>query len=158
MTSVLQLLRLLQDFHIIPVLLNRQAVANVFKACKVVSRNVVTNDEVSGAQFSLLYLLYLYKPGVLCASSSAWQRRYTLSFVRTPRFRIRNRVTILNSGLTLNSLFAGLTLEGFVRFIEGVAAASNLPVLEKRMLKEHGRSLSLLDKFHYLTGVFFFKK
>jgi len=52
-------------------------------------------------------------------------------------------------------LFAGLTLEGFVRFIEGVAAASNLPVLEKRMLKEHGRSLSLLDKFHYLTGVFF---
>ena len=83
---------------------------------------------------------------------------YTLSFVqsllRTPRFRIRNRVTILNSGLTLNSLFAGLTLEGFVRFIEGVAAESNLPVLEKRMLKEHGRSLSLLDKFHYLTGVF----
>ena len=42
-----------------------------------------------------------------------------------------------------------------MRFIEGVAAASTLPVLEKRMLKEQGRSLSLLDKFHYLTGVFY---
>jgi len=45
-----------------------------------------------------------------------------------------------------------------VRFIEGVAAASSLPVLEKRMFKEQGRSLSLLDKFHYLTGVFQKKK
>ena len=178
---MLRLLPLLQDFHIIPVLLNRQAVANVFKACKVVSRNVVTNDEVSGAQFTciacftcftctkpastqsptsvytrqgfrcsvfLLYLLHLYKPGVLCASWRAWQRRSLSTLF--PKFRIRNRVTILNSVWFL----AGLTLEGFVRFIEGVAAASGLPVLEKRMLKEQGRSLSLLDKFHYLTGVF----
>jgi hypothetical protein len=97
-------MRLFQDFHIIPVLLNRQAVANVFKACKVVSRNVVTNDEVSGAQFTCFTCFPCIKAALQSAATS----------LQTTRFQV----------LSLLALLAVLVqTRGFVRFIERVAAA-----------------------------------
>jgi hypothetical protein len=108
MTSVLQLLRLLQDFHIIPVLLNRQAVANVFKACKVVSRNVVTNDEVSGAQFTCFTCFPCIKAVLLSQPQRSHKRRG----VRCSVFPALLAVLVQT--------------RGFVRFIERVAAAYTL--------------------------------
>ena len=91
MLTMASAMRLAHDFHIIPLLASRQAVAAAYKKTRVVIKS--KTDERSG-----------------------------------------------------------LTLPAFVRFLEGVAAACSLPLLEKKLRTTEDRSLSLLDKFRYLTG------
>jgi len=91
MLTMSSAMRMAQDFHIIPMLASRQAVAAAYKRCKIVQKT--SRDERSG-----------------------------------------------------------LTLAAFVRFLEGVAAASSMPALEKKMRRTERRAASLLDKFRYLTG------
>jgi len=47
---------------------------------------------------------------------------------------------------------SGLTLDGFIRFLEGVGAASSMPALEKKLHRTERRAISLLDKFQYIMG------
>jgi len=84
--------RMAQDFHIIPVYVSRQQVANAYKKFRVYEKDKTT-------------------------------------------------------GVT-----HGLTVEAFVRFLEEVAACCSIPILEKTILRTQGRSLTLLDKFDFLTG------